>query len=811
MSDNPGSPQQNKDLSPAKQALLEKRLQAAVRNSAEQPAILHRPTRSLTALSYGQEGLWFASQLDASSPVYNRPVALRLSGALDRKALRRALEEVLRRHEVLRGRIRIDLGRPLQETNSASELDLAVADLTSYPTAEREEKASQLVNQQARIPVNLAKAPLMRGVLYGLAECEHILLLLFHHITFDAWSEQVLLNELSVLYSAYSKGAPTPLPELTIQYSDYVAWQREQLQSIQKHPQLAYWKDRLKDRPPGLPPGLELPADFPRPVLHTNRGADLRFSIPAALTARLKALGLRQEATLSMVCLAAFLLLVQRYSGQTDGLIGMPVAGRTQVEMEGLIGLFINTLVLRCNLAGEPTVLEFLERLRQGTLEDLAHQNVPLERLVAELNPPRDASRTPFFQLMYNYKNIPARPVNFQGLVYAAYELDLEVAPFDLTLELTPQEEGITGKIIYNTDLYHVRTIERISKNYLQLLQSLVANPELPVTRLTLLSEDERHECLVDWNRTGDSSSYAGDGTINFGGRIDDPVKLRGHRIELGEIDRLSLAGLKPSQTSASEYVAPHTPLEKALAKVWREILGVERVGLQDNFFELGGHSLLAMKLYSSIETTFGLDVSIGLLYESPILGDFAKALASLASDSNVLDSILEQLQDRERSANMIIPDNIPLSFAQQRLFFIQQFEPDGYVYNLAETFRVKGALNRSALEESLNEIVRRHASLRTIFQVKDGEPIQIVQSSLSVPLSLVDLSDFPEKERLVKAVEAARSGFPPEFRFEPRYSPATDTGSANGRGFSLSSNHAPHYYRWLVDGYFLPGAIWIV
>ena len=498
MSDKPGSLDQRRDLSPAKQLLLEKRLQLALQRSAEKPTIPHRERQGFAPLSFGQEGLWFISQLDSSTPVYNRPVALRLNGDLDRAALESALLEILRRHEVLRCRYRIDLGQPLQEINPSAVLELPLVDLSDVPSTDREEKARQFANQQACIPVNLARSPLLRLWLIRLSASEHILLLVFHHITFDAWSERVLLKELSVLYSAFLDGAPSPLPELPIQYADYAAWQRERMDTAEFQGHLAYWKDRLGD----LPPALELPSDYPRPTLYSNRGAKFQLKLPTALLAALKALALRQNATLSMVFLSAYLTLLYRYNARPDVLIGMPVAGRTLLEMESLIGLFINSLVLRCNLAGEPTFLELLERTRQVVLEAVIHQEVPLEQLVAEVNPPRDPSRPPFFQVMFNYKNIPGWSVQFPGLQVVPYDLDQEVAPFDLTLELVPHSESFNCTFIYNTDLYHPLTIERLAGNFLQVLHSALANPELPITRLPILCEKERRQLLVDWNRT---------------------------------------------------------------------------------------------------------------------------------------------------------------------------------------------------------------------------------------------------------------------------------------------------------------------
>ncbi len=498
MSEKPGLPEQKSRLSPDRQALLEKRLQAAILRSAQQPVIPRRARQGFAPLSFGQEGLWFISQLDAASPVYNRPVALRLVGDLDQSALQRTVDEILKRHEVLRARFRVDLGRPLQELNSSAICKLHLVDLSALPLPEREKKAREFANEQARTPVNLAKSPLLRACLLRLAVDEHLLLLVFHHITFDAWSERVLLKELAALYPAFSTGAASPLPDLPIQYADYAAWQHERVATDQFKDHLDYWKSQLAD----LPPAFELPADFPRPPYFSNRGARLQQLLPASLVSELTDLSLRRNVTLSMLFLAAYLTLLNRYSSQTEALIGMPVAGRTLVELEGLIGLFINSLALRCNLAGSPSFSELLDRVQNIVLEAINHQEAPLERLVAEINPRRDLSRSPFFQVMFNYKNIPDRVIRISGLDVTLYDLDLETSPYDLTLEILPQAETIGCSFIYNSDLYHPTTIERFAANFLQLLHSVVAAPDLPIAQLPLLSVTGRQELLVVWNQT---------------------------------------------------------------------------------------------------------------------------------------------------------------------------------------------------------------------------------------------------------------------------------------------------------------------
>ncbi len=435
-----------------------------------------------------------------------------------------------------------------------------------------------------------------------LSAVEHILLLVFHHITFDAWSERVFLKELSVLYAAFSHGAPSPLPELPIQYADYAVWQRERMEIGELQGHLAYWKSKLGDRPPAL----ELPSDYLRPALYSSRGAKFQSSLPAALVTALKDLGLRQNATLSMVLLSAYLTLLFRYTAQPDAVIGMPVAGRTLLEMESLIGLFINPLVLRCNLAGQPTFLELLARIRQVVLDAVIHQEIPLEKLVAEINPPRDPSRTPFFQVVFNYKNIPDRSVQFPGLEIAPYDLDLGVAPYDLTLELVPGAESTACTFIYNTDLYQPSTIEKLARGFSQLLYAVLANPEHPFTRLPGLSEKERRQLLLKSAPTVQASP-------------------------------------EPS-TEPAQVLATPTSFEQVLARIWAEILEIEQVGPYNSFFELGGNSMQAIRMVDRLEALLQTHIDLHWLFQAPDLHGFAGGILENVPDRSLVDDLAHWL-----------------------------------------------------------------------------------------------------------------------------------------------------------------------
>lgn len=494
----PTSPSDRSSRSPStKQARLEERLRSALQKSTYQPSIPRRSLETRVPLSYGQEGLWFISQLDARSPVYNRPVALRLVGDVDCAALQRALGEILRRHEILRASFSNEFGNPLLVIHPPQPVELPLVDFSALTEGQREKDTREYAQAQAQRPVDLATAPLLRAVLIRLSSHEHLLLLIFHHIAFDAWSEKVLLNELSQGYGHFANGQAPPPAELAIQYPDFSAWQRKRMEAEEIQDHLSYWQNQLAN-----PPDFELSSDRPRPSAYTSGGARLQVHLSAEINANLRALALQRQSTPSTVFLSAFLTLLFRYTHQEDVLVGMPVAGRSLIELEALIGLLINTLTLRANLAGQPNFGELLGRVQQLVLEAIVHQEIPLEKLVKEFNPKRSSNRSPYFQILFNYKNIPLQPAQFPGLECQAYELEVEAAPYDLSLEVVPRGETVACNFIYSTELFFPDTIERLAANFLQLLQSICQQPDAPIDRLPLLSKRERQQVILEWNDT---------------------------------------------------------------------------------------------------------------------------------------------------------------------------------------------------------------------------------------------------------------------------------------------------------------------
>jgi amino acid adenylation domain-containing protein len=413
------------------------------------------------------------------------------------------LNEIVRRHEALRTSFPIIDGQPMQVIVPVLTLVLPVVDLQGLPEAERQVEALRLVDQDIRRPFDLAQDPLFRVTLVRLTGVEHLLLLNMHHIITDEWSLGVLFWELGELYEAYSGGKESPLPELPIQYADYAVWQHERLRGEVFEEQLAYWKDRLADPPPPL----TLPTDRPRSPVQTFRGAMESIRVSDSLTEKLKELSQQEGATLFMTLLAAFEVLLYRYTGQTDIVVGTPVANRNRSELEALIGFFVNTLVLRVNWnsphapSGKPSFREVLGQVREVALGAFAHQDVPFERLVEKLQPERDLSRSPLFQVMFVLQNTPTETLELPGLAMTPLEVDGGTAQFDLTLSVTETDKGLTGSLEYSTDLFESATIERMIGHFHNLLEGIISNPEQYICDLPLLTEAEQRQ-LLKWNDT---------------------------------------------------------------------------------------------------------------------------------------------------------------------------------------------------------------------------------------------------------------------------------------------------------------------
>jgi amino acid adenylation domain-containing protein len=483
-------------LSPEKRALLEQRLMGQAAPDRHDGRIPQRPDQSSAPLSFAQERLWFLDQLEPGNAAYNRPLALRLSGTLDVPALEQSLTEIVGRHQVLRTTFAEVEGQPIQIIAPAAGLALPVVDFEPLAATARAVEARRLAEEEARRPFELAHGPLLRALLLRLSGQEYLLLLTMHHIVSDGWSDGILLRELWALYRAFAAGQPSPLAGLSIQYGDFAAWQRAWLQGEVLEAQLAYWRKHLG----GAPTLLELPSDRPRPRVHTSAGHGQPLTVPPGLLQSIEGLCHAQGVTLFMALLAAFQTLLYRYTGQADILIGSPIANRHRAQVEGLIGFFANTLVLRTDLSGDPTFLQLLERVRQVCLDAYAHQDLPFEKLVEELQPDRDLSHSPLFQVMLVLQNAPQPDLHTADLRATRSRTDTGAAQFDLVLSLAETVGGLQGEMRYRTDLFDAATIQRMAGHFLVLLEAIAADPDQTISTLPLLTRAERQQLLVDWN-----------------------------------------------------------------------------------------------------------------------------------------------------------------------------------------------------------------------------------------------------------------------------------------------------------------------
>jgi amino acid adenylation domain-containing protein len=446
-------------------------------------------------LSFSQQRMWLLDQLEPDTPTYNISHALQLKGTLDTEALKWSLGEIVSRHESLRTTFEAVDGEPVQVISPTLDTKLPVEDLSGLEQARREAEAERLALEEKRRPFDLERGPLFRSTLLRLAEQEHVLLVSMHHIVSDGWSMGVFWRELGALYEAFSRGEPSPLAELPIQYADYALWQRKWMREEMIDEQLGYWRRQLAELP-----ALELPTDHPRPAVQTHRGGRRSLTLSESLTRELKELSRQEGTTLFMVLLGALQILLSRYSGQEDVAIGTPIAGRTRAETEDLIGFFINTLVMRTDLSGDPSFREVLSQVRETALGAYDHQDLPFEKLVEELQPERDLSRVPLSQVFFALQNMPQEDLKLPDLSVEQQKIESGSVKFDLSFFLSEEEQGLNGRLVYNADIFDDTTIERMLGHLQTLLGGIVQDPDRRLSGLQLLDEAERHLLLSEWS-----------------------------------------------------------------------------------------------------------------------------------------------------------------------------------------------------------------------------------------------------------------------------------------------------------------------
>ncbi|MFN6565572.1 MAG: amino acid adenylation domain-containing protein [Nostoc sp. ChiSLP01] len=490
-------------LSPEKRELVLQKLKKQQKSPPLVPVSREQPL----PLSFAQQRLWFIDQLEGENCVYNVPFFWEISGVLNVSALEKAIATIIQRHEVLRTSFSIVDESPIQVIHAHPQVKMQVQDWRQVPEEHQLNKARQFAIAELQQPFDLSNPPLLRIKLLQLAEQSHLLLLVIHHIVCDGWSMDIFRRELFALYTAFCNGESSPLPELPLQYADFAHWQRQWLQGEVLQTQLNYWQKQLAD----VPPLLELPTDKPRPSVQSFKGRSEFLELDRDLTQKLKRLSQESGTTLFMTMLAAFSLLLSRYSGQEDIVVGSAIANRNRREIEPLIGFFVNTLALRTNLQENPSFLELLQRVKQVTLDAYDHQDLPFEKLVDELGLERSLSHHPLFQVAFGLQSGTPETLEIPGLTLSRFEWENTTTLFDLSLIFRETPQGLTGEWEYATDLFEAETIQRMAEHFEVLLKQIIDNPKQPINSLSLLTEDERQK-LQNWNQT--QTDYPRDKTL---------------------------------------------------------------------------------------------------------------------------------------------------------------------------------------------------------------------------------------------------------------------------------------------------------
>ena len=544
------------ELAARKTEILNFLREAGAASHMQAPAIVAAPRSGELPLSFAQMRLWLLDRLEPGMATYNVPADYRLKGKLDLGALEKSLRELVRRHEASCARVfRRWRGDRYRRSLRRKGCGFAVVDLQGLRRRDAlEREVARLAAADAQRPFDLGQGPLLRVSLLKLGEQEHVLLLNVHHIVFDGWSWGVLALELSVLYAAYGRGEESPLGELAIQYGDFAVWQREWMQGEVLEGQLNYWKEKLG----GSLPVLELPTDRVRPSVQTYRGSTISFDLSKSVTEGLQKLSREEGVTLYVTLLAAFDVLLMRYTGQEDVVVGTPIANRNRAEVEGLIGFFVNTLVMRSDLSGNPGFRQLLGRVQETALDAYAHQDLPFEKLVEELKPERNLSRSPIIQVMFSLLNAPQQPLELSGVEVRRMEVENGTSKFDLSLYAMETAEGLRCVLEYNTDLFDADRMERMAGHWEMLLEGIVAHPEQSVHELPLLTPREREQLLVEWNQT--RADFPRDKCIHE--LVEEQVEQQANRV--------AVTGPTLAKKRASSVALTYTDLDRrANALAW--------------------------------------------------------------------------------------------------------------------------------------------------------------------------------------------------------------------------------------------------
>ncbi|MEU5426181.1 amino acid adenylation domain-containing protein [Streptomyces olivoreticuli] len=661
-----------------------------VEGAVVRPGVVVRSRPEVLPLSFAQQRLWFLDRLE-QSPTYNAPFAFRVRGVVDVGVLQAAVGDVVARHEALRTVFPAVDGEPFQRVIDADQAHVGIEVVRCSA-----EELSVRLHAAAFRSFDLAVELPFRVFLFSVDAGEHVLLLALHHIASDGWSEAPLLRDLSTAYRARLGGEAPRWQPLPVQYADYALWQRELLEGVGAE-QAEFWTRALA----GLPQELALPTDRPRPAQATHTGGLVHFHIPTELHARLESVALNHGATLFMVLQAGLATLLTRLGAGTDVPLGTATAGRGDEALDDLVGFFVNTLVLRTDTSGDPTFSELLRRVRESDLAAFAHQDLPFEQLVRELNPERAAARHPLFQTMLVLQNNAEGTLDLPGATATPRQFDAAPTKFDLGWSLAEQRDaderpaGIAGILQFATDLFDHSTAESLSRCLVRLLDSVTAAPDVAVGVLEVFESVEQERVFL--GRAGER--------------------------------RRVIEAVEEVEEEHGDERGPRSVQEELLCGLFAEVLKVPGVGVHDNFFALGGHSLLATRLLGRIRSVLGVELGVRELFSAPTVAGLA---GRLVEGAVVRPSVVVRSR----------PEVLPLSFAQQRLWFLDRLEQSP-TYNAPFAFRVRGGVDVGVLQAAVNDVVARHEALRTVFPAVDGEPFQRVLGTdqASVDLKVVQCS----------------------------------------------------------------------
>lgn len=662
---------------------LARRLDALLGTVPASTAVPLRPVprRDRMPLSPAQERIWFQCQLEGEqATAYNFPVAIEIHGPLDVSVMNRAVQALFHRHETLRTTFPSHDGGAWQTIGPEQPVPLPYVDLGHLPPDARAEAMRRHAHEQAEQPFRIDRDRPLRTLLIRQDDVRHLLLLTAHHLVFDGWSRWRLIRELGEHYSTLARGGEVP-PPATLQYADYAAWCR--LQSPRPD-SLDYWRRHLADAAP-----VELPCDFPRPALPAFRGARVGRQLPPEFLAALESLATSERATLYMLLLTGFTLVLSRWSGGLDLTVGSPVANRPHPELEALIGCFIETLPIRADLSGRPSCLEVLRRVRAGVIEAFMHADVPFERIVAEVAPPRRPGRHPLFDVMFNLVNVPRDTADPDGLAFSFAEWTVPEAKFDLALYARKKQGGLELSLVYKTALFRAERMERLLDAVVAVLRQIVNNPKRAVGALRI--------------------------------ELDPPSAGMARLLDLPD-------PAEPEVAPAPAPVAPRDADEEKVAAVYRELLGRETVSIHDNFFALGGHSLLAAQAVSRLRRQFQAEIPLHLLFTCQTVAELTAAIRRVVSE-------------REGESG----PGEPLTLGQRRLLNFMAANPCSAHYNVPRKVLLRGPIEPDLLEQAIRRVASRHAVLSTGYRMGPGAGHPVSLAEAPIPFARVDVSATPD------------------------------------------------------------------